>query len=154
MRAIQIKEFGGPEVLQLVELPDPQPADGFELVDVTAAGVNYADTHATDNSYLQAQTLPQVPGSEVAGRPPDGRRIVSLVGSGGYADKALAPKGLSFDIPEGVSDGAAVALLVQGLTAWHLLRTCARMAMGKNSCASRRVRFATEISSRSSHNKS
>ena len=59
MRAIQIKEFGGPEVLQLVELPDPQAADGFALVDVTAAGVNYADTHATDNSYLQAQTLPQ-----------------------------------------------------------------------------------------------
>src|SRR3954454_6002798 len=132
MRAIQIKEFGGPEVLQLVELPDPQAGDGFALVDVTAAGVNYADTHATDNSYLQAQTLPQVPGSEVAGRAADGRRVVSLVGSGGYADKALAPSALSFDIPDGVSDGAAVALLVQGLTAWHLLRTCARMQSGES----------------------
>src|SRR6478672_1160811 len=132
MRAIQIQEFGGPEVLQLVELPDPQGADGFHVVDVTAAGVNYADTHATDNSYLQAQTLPQIPGSEVAGRTADGRRIVSLVGSGGYADKALAPAGLSFDIPDGVEDGAAVALLVQGLTAWHLLRTCARMQPGES----------------------
>src|SRR3954451_6013863 len=132
MRAIQIKEFGGPEVLQLVELPDPQSADGFALVDVTAAGVNYADTHATDNSYLQAQTLPQIPGSEVAGRTADGRRVVSLVGSGGYADKALAPAALSFDIPDGVEDGAAVALLVQGLTAWHLLRTCARMQPGES----------------------
>src|SRR3954447_21937777 len=132
MRAIQIKEFGGPEVLQLVELPDPQAADGFALVDVTAAGVNYADTHATDNSYLQAQTLPQIPGSEVAGRTADGRRVVSLVGSGGYADKALAPAALSFDIPDGVEDGAAVALLVQGLTAWHLLRTCARMQPGES----------------------
>src|SRR3954462_13432789 len=132
MRAIQIKEFGGPEVLQLVELPDPQAADGFALVDGPGAGVNYADTHATDNSYLQAQTLPQVAGSDIAGRTDDGRRVVSLVGSGGYADKALAPSGLTVDIPDGVSDGAAVALLVQGLTAWHLLRTCARMQPGES----------------------
>src|SRR5579885_1765094 len=132
VRAIQISEFGGPEVLKLVELPDPQPADGFDLVDVTAAGVNYADTHATENSYLQAQTLPQVPGSEVAGITADGRRVASLVGSGGYAEKALAPRGVTFDIPDGVSDGAAVALLVQGLTAWHLLKTCARMQPGES----------------------
>ncbi|MDQ1746316.1 MAG: NADPH:quinone reductase [Frankiaceae bacterium] len=132
MRAIQISEFGGPEVLKIVELPDPQPADGFDVVDVTAAGVNYADTHATENSYLQAQTLPQVPGSEVAGVTADGRRVASLVGSGGYAEKALAPRGVTFDIPDGVSDGAAVALLVQGLTAWHLLKTCARMQPGES----------------------
>jgi NADPH2:quinone reductase len=132
VRAIQISEFGGPEVLQLVEVPDPAPAEGFDLVDVTAAGVNYADTHATDNSYLQAQSLPQVPGSEVVGRTRDGRRIASLVGSGGYAEKALAPQGVSFDVPEGVTDAAAVALLVQGLTAWHLLRTCARLQPGES----------------------
>jgi NADPH2:quinone reductase len=132
VRAIQISEFGGPEVLKIVELPDPQPADGFDVVDVTAAGVNYADTHATENSYLQAQTLPQVPGSEVAGVTADGRRVASLVGSGGYAEKALAPRGVTFDIPDGVSDGAAVALLVQGLTAWHLLKTCARMQPGES----------------------
>ena len=132
MRAIQISTFGGPEVLQLVELPDPQPAPGFEVIDVSAAGVNYADTHATDNSYLQAQTLPQVPGSEVVGRAADGRRVAALVGSGGYAEKALAPSAFSFDVPEGVSDGAAVAVLVQGLTAWHLLRTCGRMQPGES----------------------
>lgn len=132
MRAIQISEFGGPEVLALVEVPDPAPADGFDLVDVSAAGVNYADTHATDNSYLQAQTLPQIPGSEVVGRTADGRRVAALVSSGGYAEKALAPAGVTFDVPDGVSDGAAVALLVQGLTAWHLLRTCARMQPGES----------------------
>ena len=131
MRAIQISEFGGPEVLQLVEVPDPEPTDGFDLVDVTAAGVNYADTHATDNSYLQAQTLPQIPGSEVVGTTADGRRIAAMIGSGGYAEKALVPRGLGFDVPDGVSDGAAVSLLVQGLTAWHLLRTCARMQPGE-----------------------
>lgn len=132
MRAIQISEFGGPEVLELVELPDPQPSDGFDVVTVSAVGVNYADTHATENSYLQAQQLPQVPGSEVAGTTDDGRRVAALVGSGGYAEKALAPRGVTFDIPDGVSDGAAVALLVQGLTAWHLLRTCARMQPGES----------------------
>jgi NADPH2:quinone reductase len=132
MRAIQINRFGGPEVLELVELPDPSPVEGFDVVDVTAAGVNYADTHQTEDSYLSGTQLPVVPGSEVAGLTSDGRRIAAMVGTGGYAEKALAPKGLSFDIPDGVSDGAAVALLVQGLTAWHLLRTCARMAPGES----------------------
>ena len=132
MRAIQISEFGGPEVLQLVELPDPTPSDGFDLVDVTCVGVNYADTHATENSYLQAQALPQVPGGEVVGRTADGRRLAALVGTGGYAEKALAPRGVSFEVPDGVDDGTAVALLIQGLTAWHLLRTCARMQPGES----------------------
>jgi NADPH2:quinone reductase len=131
VRAIQISEYGGPEVLQLVELPDPTPVDGFDLVDVTAVGVNYADTHQTDNSYLSSTALPAIPGSEIAGRTADGRRVVALVGSGGYAEKALAPRGLTFEVPDGVSDGQALALLVQGLTAWHLLRTSAHMQPGE-----------------------
>src|SRR4051794_39840136 len=132
MRAIQISEYGGPEVLQLVEVPDPVAADGFDLVDVTASGVNFADTHQTDNSYLSTTSLPTIPGSEVVGRTADGRRVASLVGSGGYAERALAPRGLTFDVPDGVDDGQAVALLVQGLTAWHLLRTSARMQPGES----------------------
>ncbi|MDQ1705083.1 MAG: NADPH:quinone reductase, partial [Frankiaceae bacterium] len=131
MRAIQISEFGGPEVLELVEVPDPSPTDGFDLVEVTAAGVNFADTHQTDDSYLSSTKLPVIPGSEVVGRTPDGRRVAALVGAGGYAEKALAPRGVSFDVPAGVSDAQALALLVQGLTAWHLLRTCARMKPGE-----------------------
>src|SRR5213595_3189098 len=105
MRAIQISRFGGPEVLELVELPDPSPAEGFEVVEVSAAGVNYADTHQTEDSYLPSTTLPAVPGSEVVGRTADGRRVAALVGSGGYAERALAPPGLTFDIPDDVSDG-------------------------------------------------
>ncbi|HET7311373.1 MAG TPA: zinc-binding dehydrogenase [Mycobacteriales bacterium] len=132
MRAIQISQFGGPEVLELVELPDPTPAEGFDVVDVTTAGVNYADTHQTDNSYLSETTLPVVPGSEIAGRTADGRRVASLVGTGGYAEKALAPRGLTFDIPDGVNDGQAVSLLVQGLTAWHLLRTSTHLQPGES----------------------
>ena len=58
MRAIQVSQFGGPDVLELVELPDPEAAPGLEVLEVESAGVNYADTHAAENSYLSEQTLP------------------------------------------------------------------------------------------------
>lgn len=130
MRAIQVQEFGGPEVLQLVELDDPAPRQGQLLVDVEAAGVNYADTHQVENSYLSAQELPLVPGTEVVGRTVDGRRVAALT-QGGYAEKALVAERSAFDLPDEVEAGEALALLVQGLTAWHLLRTSGRMAEGE-----------------------
>lgn len=132
MRAIQITEFGGPEVLRQVELPDPVPGPGQLLVEVSSAGVNYADTHLVENSYLSKATLPLVPGAEVVGRTAAGRRVVALTDNGGYAEKAVAEEYLAHDVPEGVTDGQALALVVQGLTAWHLLRTSARMAAGES----------------------
>jgi len=131
VRAVQITEFGGPEVLQLTELPDPRPAPGQTLIEVNRSGINYADTHHVENSYLTPAKLPLVPGAEVAGRTADGRRVVALVGEGGYAERALAPDNLTFDIPDGTTDGQALALVSQGLTAWHLLRTSTRMADGE-----------------------
>lgn len=131
MRAVQITEFGGPDVLTLTELPDPEPTPGCTVVDVSTIGVNYADTHHVENSYLSPARLPLVPGGEVAGRAPDGRRVVALVGEGGYAEKALAPDNLCFDVPDQVTDAQALALVVQGLTAWHLLRTSSRMVPGE-----------------------
>jgi len=128
MRAIQMSEYGGPEVLQLVELPIPQPADDEVLVRVTRAGLNFADTHKRTNSYLSKDVLPLVPGIEVAGvREDTGERVVALCGDGGYAEYATAPAALTFAIPVGVADETALALLVQGLTAWHLYRTCGRV---------------------------
>jgi NADPH2:quinone reductase len=132
MRAIQITEFGGPEVLKIAEVPDPVASDGFDVVEVTGAGVNYADTHQVENSYLSTTELPLVPGSEVVGITEDGRRVASLVGTGGYAEKALAFPDLTFNLPDGVSDGQALALLVQGLSAWHLLRTSTHLAAGES----------------------
>lgn len=132
MRAIQITEFGGPEVLRPVELPRPEPGPGELLVEVAAAGVNYADTHAVENSYLSPTTLPLVPGAEVVGRTPEGRRVVALTDNGGYAEWAVVQQALAHDVPDEVSDGAALALVVQGLTAWHLLRTSARIAAGES----------------------
>jgi len=132
MRAIQIPHTGGPEVLTLVELPDPQPASGQLLVDVDAAGINYADTHLTEGSYLTRPTLPYVLGSEVVGRTPEGRRVVAISNGGGYAEKAVVAAPLAIDVPSGVSDGEALAVLAQGLSAWHLLRTCARLQPGES----------------------
>jgi len=132
MRAIRVNEFGGPEVLELVDIPVPAPADGEVLVKVSRAGLNYADTHQRTNSYLAKATLPLVPGSEVAGvREDTGERVVAMCGTGGYAEYATAPGALTFPIPDGVDDGAALALLLQGLTAWHLYKTCARVQPGE-----------------------
>jgi NADPH:quinone reductase len=133
MRAIQISEFGGPDVLRLVELPDPQPDAGEVLIKVTRAGVNFADTHTRTNSYVQKATLPLIPGGEVAGTRVDtGERVVALVGSGGYAEYATAPRELVYPIPDAIDDAAALALIVQGTTAWHLYRTAGKVAEGES----------------------
>ncbi|MER7546079.1 NADPH:quinone oxidoreductase family protein [Spirillospora sp. NPDC127506] len=132
MRAIQITEFGGPEVLNVAELPDPSAGPGQLLIDVSRAGVNYADTHQAENSYLSASTLPMVPGGEVVGTTADGRRVVALVGTGGYAEKAVAPEALAWDVPAAVDDVTALGMIVQGASAWVLLRRNAHLAPGES----------------------
>jgi NADPH:quinone reductase len=126
-------EFGGPEVLELVELPVPEPGPEEVLIKVTRAGLNFADTHTRTNSYVRKATLPLVPGGEVAGvREDTGERVVALVGDGGYAEYATAPRELVYPIPDGLDEGAALALIIQGLTAWHLYRTAGHVAAGEN----------------------
>ena len=132
MKAIQITQFGGPDVMELVDLPDPLPSDSEELIDVSCIGINYADTHQTENSYLSKQTLPLIPGLEVVGKTASGRRVLASATSGGYAQKALAPKAMCVDIPDGVSDEQAIAMLVQGTTAWHILKTMAHVKPGES----------------------
>ena len=132
MRAVQITQFGGPQVLTVTEVVDPQPAPGQLLIEVSRAGVNYADTHQAENSYLAPQELPLIPGAEVVGTTPDGRRVVALLQGGGYAERAVAWPMLAFDVPDGVSDGDALAVVLQGMTAWHLLRTSSRMQPGES----------------------
>ncbi len=128
-----MSEYGGPEVLELVELPVPEPGEGEVLVRVARAGLNFADTHRRTNSYIAKDELPLVPGSEVAGvREDTGERVVALCGSGGYAEYATAPGALTFPIPDGVADETALALVLQGLTAWHLYRTSGHVAAGES----------------------
>src|ERR1700758_4141840 len=105
MRAVQMTEFGGPEVLRLVDLPVPEPAGGKVLIRVTRAGLNFADTHTRTNSYVQKATLPLVPGGEVAGvREDTGERVVALVGSGGHAEYAVAQEDRVFPLPDSLDD--------------------------------------------------
>jgi NADPH:quinone reductase len=133
VKAIQVREFGGPEVLILREVEDPIPKAGQILIEVEAAGINYADTHYTENSYLAAGQLPLIPGAEVVGTAPDDRRVVGLLpGGGGYAQKALGIEPLMFDVPEGIEAGAALSTVLQGATAWHLLRTSAQLRPGES----------------------
>lgn len=136
MRAVQIAEFGGPEVLTPVEIEPPEPPEGWVLIDVAAAGVNYADTHQAEDSYLVPQQLPLVPGAEVVGHVRggdlDGAHVVALLNGGGYAEQAVAPVSSVFPIGDDVDDATALALVLQGTTAWHLLRTCAAMRPGES----------------------
>jgi NADPH2:quinone reductase len=132
MRAIRITEFGGPEVLALAEVPDPTAGPGQVLIEVDHAGVNYADTHQAENSYLSRTTLPLIPGGEVVGRTGDGRRVVALLPSGGYAERAVADRASTFEVPDGVDDVTALAMIVQGATAWLLLRRTAHLEPGES----------------------
>ncbi|MBA3301003.1 MAG: NADPH:quinone oxidoreductase family protein [Thermoleophilaceae bacterium] len=132
MRAVRIEKWGGPEVLRVVDdAPTPQPGEGEVLLEVTRAGINFADTHQRENSYLAKFELPFTPGGEVAGRL-DGRRVVALMPSGGYAEYAVASADRVFEVPDGLGDGAALALVLQGLTAWHLYRSAGRVAEGES----------------------
>jgi NADPH2:quinone reductase len=132
MRACQINEFGGPEVLQVVDVPEPEPGEGEVLIKVSRAGMNFADTHQRENSYLARYETPLILGGEVAGETSDGRRVIALLANGGYAEYAVANKAAVYEIPDGLDEEAALALLIQGLTAWHLYRTSAKLAEGES----------------------
>ena len=131
MKAIQIEEFGGPELLKPVEVPDPEPSGGEVVVDVARSGMNFADTHAIRNDYLAEQTVPLIPGGEVSGTTPDGRRVAAILQSGGYAQKVAVPERWLVPLPDEVSDDQAAALLLQGLTAHSLLHFCAHVEEGE-----------------------
>ena len=133
MRAVQITEFGGPEVLAVTDVPDPVAGEGQQLYEVRAAGVNFADTHQTEDSYLAPQQLPLIPGAEFVGTPVGGGpRVVGLLDGGGYAQRVVASDQLTWAVPETVTDEQALALVLQGTTAWHLLRTSSHMEAGES----------------------
>ena len=132
MKAIQIEQFGGPEVLRHTDVPDPEPGEGEAVVEVVRAGVNFADTHAIRDDYLARQSLPLIPGGEIAGQTGDGRRVAAMLRSGGYAERVAVPEAALVPIPDRVSDEQAASLLLQGLTARSLLRISARVEPGES----------------------
>ena len=132
MKAIYITEFGGPEVMKYVDLPEPVPAGSQVLLDVTAIGINYADTHQTENSYLSTQKLPLIPGMEVVGKMPDGSRVLALAATGGYCQKTLVNPKTVIALPDKVSDGQALAMMVQGSTAHMILKKMGQIKAGES----------------------
>ena len=135
MRAVVVESLGGPEVLNVREVPRPSPAAGEALIQVHRAGVNYTDLGRRERGWrFPRQPLPVIPGWEIAGRRvSDGVRVVGLLttGTGGYAEYGVVPDRLTVPIPDGVEDAAALAVLVQGLTAWHALVSAARVQAGE-----------------------
>ncbi|WP_019121807.1 quinone oxidoreductase family protein [Brevibacillus massiliensis] len=142
MKAIQFREYGTPDVLQVVDVPVPTAKPGEVLVQVKAVGVNFADTMRRRNRYLAKTPLPYIPGSEVAGVIAEvspgitdyrvGDRVVALTGSGCYTESVALPVNAIFPIPEQVDFDQAAALLLQGLTAYHVLRTSGQLAPGES----------------------
>ena len=132
MKAVRITRFGGPEVLEHTEVPDPEPGEGEVLVDVARAGINFADTHVTRNDYLAQQELPMIPGGEISGTTEDGRRVAALLMNGGYAERVAVPEAALVPLPDEVDDDQAAALLLQGLTAWGTLTISAKLQQGES----------------------
>jgi NADPH:quinone reductase len=131
MRAIEITETGGPEVLRYVETAQPTPGQGELLIKAEAIGVNFIDTYFREGKY--PRQLPFVIGSEVCGAVAAigegvdgfsvGDRVVSAAANGGYAEFATAPAFLSAKVPDGVTSEVAASVLLKGLTAHYLLKS-------------------------------
>ncbi len=128
MKAIQIRATGGPEALELVELPIPQPAPGQVLVRIEAIGVNFIEVYFRRGQYKA--TLPLTPGSEAAGvvealgAGVSGFAVGDLVATvgmmGSYAEYALAPATQLVKVPDGLTPEKAAAAMLQGMTAHYL----------------------------------
>ena len=129
MKAVLLREPGGPEQLEHTELPEPSAADGKVLVRVRAAGVNFADVLVRQGRYPQAPELPTVPGSEVAGEV-DGRRVMALPRGGGYAELVAVEPELLVPLPDSASFEEGASFLLTFLTAWIPLTRQARIEPG------------------------
>jgi NADPH2:quinone reductase len=134
MRAVVVESLGGPEVLHVREVDRPSTSSGETLIQVDRAGINFSDISRRRNGWTNpTQPLPVIPGFEVVGRRvSDGARVlgVTTCGSGGYAEFAVMPESLTLPVPDGVSDTAALAAAVQGVTAWGALLSGARLVAG------------------------
>jgi NADPH2:quinone reductase len=131
MKAIVAGERGGPEVLELRQEPEPRPSQGEVLIDVRRAGVNFADLLATQGKYAASPAPPYVPGLEVSGKDPDGRPVMAILTSGGYAERAVADRRLVFDASGLDLDQAAGYPLVT-LTAYLGLGEMLRIRKGES----------------------
>lgn len=141
MREVVIPRFGPPDVFELRERPDPEPADGEVRIRVRAAGINFADILARLGLYPDAPRPPLVVGYEAAGRIDAvgrsvvgftaGDRVVALTRFGGYADTVVVPAAQAFHFPDALSDAEAAAVPVNFLTAALALYRMAALSPGE-----------------------
>jgi len=129
MRAIVLRETGGPDKLEVAEVPDPEPGEGEVVLQVRAAGVNFADVLVRQGRYPQPPELPTIPGSEVAGEV-DGRRVMALPSGGGYAEKVAVDERLLVPLPDGASFEEGAGFVLTFLTAWIPLTRQVRVGEG------------------------
>jgi NADPH2:quinone reductase len=141
MKAIVVKEFGGPDVLKLEDVRDPTPAPGQLLIRVQAVGVNPVETYIRAGAYARKPNLPYTPGSDVGGtveragagvtafKPGD--RVYTQGASGGYAEFLVCEEAVAHPLPERVSFAQGAALGVPYSTAWRALFMRARARAGE-----------------------
>ncbi|MEV0060682.1 quinone oxidoreductase [Nocardia sp. NPDC050718] len=138
MRAIQVSEHGGPEVLRYVEVADPQIGPGQLLVDTQGVGVNYIDIYFRTGQYPQA--TPYIPGSEGTGVVAAvgaevtefavGDRVAWAAAPGSYADRVAVDAAVAVRVPDAVDPTVAAAALLQGMTAHYLIESVFRPEPG------------------------
>ena len=151
MKAIHISHPGPPDVLRLVECPDPEPGPGEVLIDVSAAGVNRPDLMQREGRYPPPKGTTDIPGLEVAGRisalgsPDDdgaprsasgkhwkiGDDVCALVAGGGYAERCVAPGVQCLPVPAGLTLSEAAALPETYFTVWTNVFDRGRLAPGE-----------------------
>src|ERR1035437_8427229 len=134
MKAIEVATFGGPKQLILLDKPLPEPGPGQVLIEVKAAGINFADLRAREGRYPRGAQPPFIPGNDAAGivaalgqgvtAPAAGTRVMAFL-AGGYAEDAVADAAQTIPLPNTVVYAPATTLLVQGLTAYFLLKRAA-----------------------------
>ena len=138
MKAVQITEFGGPEVMKYQDLSDLSPGDGQALVQIEAIGVNYTDTYS--RSGVNPTALPWVVGVEGAGVVKQGGTNVTQVSegdavvycgiAGSYAEQAIVPADRLIKIPQGLDSKASAAAMLQGMTAHYLCHSTYQVKQG------------------------
>ncbi|WP_327099875.1 quinone oxidoreductase [Nocardia vinacea] len=131
MRAIQVSEHGGPEVLNYVEVPDPQIGPDQLLIDTQAIGINFIDTYIRTGRYPQA--VPYIPGAEGTGVVAEvganvtefavGDRVAWAAAPGSYAQRVAVPAAVAVKVPDGVDAPVAASALLQGMTAHYLIES-------------------------------
>jgi NADPH:quinone reductase len=131
MRAVRISEHGGPDVLELVDVPAPEPGPDQLLVDVAVIGVNYRDVYEREGAY--GGGLPAIIGAEGAGTVVgSGDRVAWVAAPGSYAEQVVVDAERAVPVPDGISDELAAAALLQGITAHYLATSTHEVQEGEN----------------------